>query len=109
MKRRFENLCLVFGPRRGSIKRLTTQAAHAGKPISVVNDQVVTPTSTRELAERLVPLIRERECGLFHMTNTSSCTWYEFAKEIFRLNGLQISIRAITSEQFAARARRPAF
>jgi len=93
----------------GNFVETMLRLARSGKPISVVNDQVVTPTSTRELAERLVPLIRGRESGLFHMTNTSSCTWYEFAKDIFRLSRQQVSVRAITSEQFGARARRPSF
>ena len=93
----------------GNFVETMLRLARSGKLISVVNDQIVTPTSTRDLAERLVPLIRERACGLFHMTNTSSCTWYEFAKEIFRLSRLQGSIRPVTSEQFGARARRPSF
>ena len=93
----------------GNFVETMLRLARSGKPLSVVNDQVVTPTSTRELAERLVPLIRERACGLFHMTNTSSCTWYEFAKEIFRLSRLQVIVDPITSEQFGARARRPSF
>jgi len=50
----------------GNFVETMLRLARSGKLISVVNDQIVTPTSTRDLAERLVPLIRERACGLFH-------------------------------------------
>ena len=93
----------------GNFVETMLRLAGSGKPLSVVNDQVVTPTSTRELAQRLIPLILEKRYGLFHMTNAGSCTWFEFAQEIFRISGLDPKLSPVTSAEFGARARRPAF
>lgn len=79
------------------------------KPLRVVNDQVCTPTSTRELARRLLPLIRSDARGLFHMTNTGECSWHEFAREIFRLSKIEVELSPCTTAEFAAKAARPAY
>ncbi len=79
------------------------------KPIRVVNDQIVNPTSTRDLAEKLVPLMRTKQFGLYHMTNTGECSWYDFAREIFRQVGLSPDLAPTSSEAFGAKARRPAY
>lgn len=90
------------------VERILGLAA-TGRSIRVVNDQVLTPTSTRDLAEKLVPLIRSGQRGLFHMTNTGQCSWYEFAREIFRLAGVAADLGPTTSEAFGAKARRPPY
>jgi len=78
--------------------------AKQGRPITVVNDQEVTPTYTVDLAEQISQLLPTGHLGLFHMTNEGSCTWYEFARAIFDLSHLDVDLSPITSEQ----ARRPA-
>jgi len=75
----------------------------------VVNDQVLTPTSTRDLAEKLLPLVRTRRYGLYHMTNTGECSWYEFAQEIFQRASLAAELEPVSTAAFAARARRPPY
>ena len=85
--------------------RLAAQA----KKLSVVDDQVCTPTSTSDLARHLVPLIRARAQGLFHMTNTGECSWFQFAQEIFRVSGMNAQLVPTTSEAYAAKARRPSY
>lgn len=79
------------------------------QPIRVVNDQCVTPTSTLELAQRLVDLIEIGRFGLFHMTNDGQCSWYEFAAEIFRILRMEADLEGVDSTAYGARARRPAF
>jgi len=90
------------------IERMLRLAAE-GRPLRVVNDQMLTPTSTRELAERLVPLLRTDKYGLYHMTNSGECSWYEFAREIFRLAGVSAALEPVSTAAFAARARRPSY
>ncbi len=90
------------------VERMLRLAAE-GKPLHVVNDQVLTPTSTRDLAEKLLPLLRTRRYGLYHMTNTGECSWYDFAREIFRLAGVPAELEAVSTAAFAARARRPPY
>ena len=90
------------------VERMLRLAAD-GKPLRVVNDQVLTPTSTRDLAEKLLPLLRTRRYGLYHMTNTGECSWYDFAQETFRLAGVPAELEPVSTAAFAARARRPPY
>jgi dTDP-4-dehydrorhamnose reductase len=80
-----------------------------GKSLKVVDDQVCTPTSTSDLAKSLIPLIHGHAQGLFHMTNSGECSWFDFAQEIFRLSGVNAQLAPTTSEAYAARAKRPAY
>lgn len=79
------------------------------KEIKVVNDQIVTPTSTMDVAKKLFELIQTGKYGIYHMTNTGSCSWYEFACEIFKLMKLSTGVLPITTEEFEAKARRPKY
>ncbi len=93
----------------GNFVETMLRLAGQGKPMHVVNDQRLTPTSTRDLAEKLVPLIHTKQYGLYHMTNTGECSWYEFAQEIFRQFGLFPDLAPTTTEAFGAKARRPPY
>jgi dTDP-4-dehydrorhamnose reductase len=88
---------------------LMIRLAEEGKDIKVVDDQILTPTSTKDVARKLHELIQTGKYGLYHMTNTGSCSWYEFACEIFKLTGLSPNVSPTTSEEFGAKARRPAY
>ncbi len=83
--------------------------AQDGRPLRVVNDQWMTPTSSEELATRLAELIRTDRYGLYHMTNEGRCTWFEFASAIFELIDRPVEITAVDTAAFGAKARRPAF
>ncbi|UCD34584.1 MAG: dTDP-4-dehydrorhamnose reductase [Nitrospiraceae bacterium] len=76
--------------------------------LDVVDDQVGSPTCTRDLALKLRELIG-RGYGTYHITNSSYCSWYEFALEVARLKSVATTVRRTTSEQFNRPARRPAF
>jgi dTDP-4-dehydrorhamnose reductase len=67
--------------------------AAAGEPIRVVDDQVFSPTSTRDMAERILVLLeREVPSGIYHAANSGSCSWYGFARALFDLAGLQVDL-----------------
>ena len=83
--------------------------AESKKEIRVVNDQVLTPTSTIDVAEKLSELIMTGKYGLYHMTNTGSCSWFEFTSEIFKLMDINIDIIPVSSEEFGAKAIRPRY
>ena len=83
--------------------------AGEGRTVRVVNDQWVTPTSTAELAERLAALIRTNRFGLYHLTNEGACTWFEFAREIFSLLGLESRLEPVDSRSVDAKAQRPSY
>lgn len=93
----------------GNFVETMIRKAAGNEPIRVVDDQRLTPTSTRELAGATAALIETSHYGLFHVTSKGSCTWYEFAGEIFRLLGLKPDLAPTTSGAFSAAARRPAY
>lgn len=93
----------------GNFVETMLKLAASNKTPRVVNDQVCTPTSTRGLARHLVPLITSRAQGLFHMTSTGECSWFDFARECVRLAGAQMNIIPVSSEQYGAKAKRPAY
>jgi dTDP-4-dehydrorhamnose reductase len=88
---------------------LMLRLAGEGKPIRVVNDQVCTPTSTADLAKATLALIPTGRYGLYHLTNSDACSWHEFAQAIFELAGSPANLSGVTSEEFAALARRPRY
>ena len=77
------------------------------KQISVVNDQRGCPTWTYHLAQAVIDLIETERYGIYHITNSEPTTWFEFAREIFRLSGRDIEVLPVTSDQFPRPARRP--
>jgi dTDP-4-dehydrorhamnose reductase len=83
--------------------------AKRGEPLRVVNDQTVTPTYTVDLARQIARVLPTTHYGLYHMTNEGSCTWYEFAKQIFEITGVEADISPTTSELYKAPAMRPRY
>jgi dTDP-4-dehydrorhamnose reductase len=76
--------------------------------VLVVHDQVGSPTYTWHLAYGLVRLLDSEEYGVHHMAAAGSCSWYEFAKEIFKLSEMDVVTLSATTEMFGAKAPRPA-
>lgn len=77
--------------------------------VKVVSDQRCTPTSTADLATATVNLLQTSATGVVHVTNEGDCTWFEFASAIFRTLGMTVTVTPITSAEFGAAARRPAY
>ena len=78
--------------------------------VSVVTDQIGCPTWTGHLAGALVELAeRPDETGIHHIAGAGSCSWNEFALEIFERAGVDCRVLPATSEQFVRPARRPAY
>lgn len=77
--------------------------------IKVVRDQLGTPTSATELARAIGFLISTDNYGTFHATCEGSCSWADFAQEIFRLAGKPTIVQGITTEEFNSPAARPAY
>ena len=84
-------------------------------PIRVVNDQVLTPTFTGDLAEVVSQIIRPEVCGragaygLYHVTAEGQCSWYEFARKIFELEKLAVDLGPIGTAEFYSPVQRPAY
>lgn len=77
--------------------------------ITVVNDQFGSPTSAKELAKSMLYLLPTDNYGLFHGTCEGSCSWADFATEIFKLAGKSTVVKGITTAEYNAPAKRPAY
>jgi dTDP-4-dehydrorhamnose reductase len=77
--------------------------------VRVVDDEVVTPTSTSQLAKQIVVLSRFDAYGLYHATAEGKCSWYEYAKEIFQLTDTDVRLEIATSAEFPAKVPRPSY
>ena len=84
--------------------------------LSVVNDQIGTPTNAVDLAEALVQIIlfanqqpKKDNYGIYNFSNEGECSWYDFAKKIFEINNVSIDLSAIPTEQFPTPAQRPKY
>jgi dTDP-4-dehydrorhamnose reductase len=77
--------------------------------LSVVSDEILTPTFADDLAGQLNALIEaEPPYGVYHATNAGECSWHEFAEFIFEIAGISIEVKKITSAEWNASAARPA-
>jgi dTDP-4-dehydrorhamnose reductase len=77
--------------------------------LRVVDDQVFSPTYTMDLARKIAQLMATDYYGIFHITNSGACSWYEFAREILKLAGIKTAVVPITSDQYPQKARRPRY
>lgn len=97
----------VFGVHGKNFIKTMLNLAENHDTITVVNDQVGSPTYTYDLSRLLVDMIETEKYGRYHATNEGLCTWYEFAVEIFRQAGIHVNVVPVTSEEFKAKAKRP--
>lgn len=93
----------------GNFVETMRRLAGEGKPVRVVSDQVTAPTNTAEIAEALLPLVRERSRGVVHLAAAEGCSWYEFAAAIFELAGLAPDLQPVTTAEFGAPLERPMY
>jgi dTDP-4-dehydrorhamnose reductase len=77
--------------------------------LRVVDDQIGCPTFTGHLAEAIVAVARTDDYGIHHLAGAGSCSWYEFAREIFERAGVDCHVEPCTTEEYPLPARRPAW
>lgn len=97
------------GGKGGNFVETMLRLAAQGKPLRVVADQVCTPSYTPDVAAATAALLQTGQLGLYHLTNAGACSWHEFAAAIFELAGVRADLTAITSAEYGAAARRPAY
>jgi dTDP-4-dehydrorhamnose reductase len=85
------------------------RAAGAGRSLQVVADQVTAPSYTRDVARAVWGILRSGQPGLYHVSGSGETSWYEFAREIFRREGIAPALTPVTAQEFGARAKRPAY
>ena len=98
----------LYGDGKNFVKTMLKLAGTRDN-VSVVKDQFGSPTSAAELAKMMHHLEPTENYGLFHGTCEGSCSWADFADEIFRLAGLPTKVKHITTEEYGSATRRPAY
>lgn len=98
----------LYGDGKNFVKTML-RLSETNDTVRVVKDQVGSPTSTKELASAIAHLLFTENYGLFHATCEGDCSWAQFTEEIFRLAGRKTRVIPITSEEFGAKAPRPAY
>jgi dTDP-4-dehydrorhamnose reductase len=99
----------LFGIGGRNFVETMLQFAETRNEVTVVRDQIGSPTYTWHLAYGIVRMIEGIEYGIHHMAAAGQCSWYEFAREIFEQAQVECKVLSITSEEFGAAAPRPAF
>lgn len=97
----------VFGSNGNNFVKTMLRLGKERDEISVVADQIGSPTYTPDLAKLLVEMVKTDKYGVYHATNEGYCSWYEFACEIFKQVGIDTKVIPIKTEDFPTGATRP--
>jgi dTDP-4-dehydrorhamnose reductase len=97
----------VYG-RGHNFVRTMLRVAGERDSLRVKDDEFISPTYARDLAEGIAGIIGDGRYGLYHLTNAGSCSWYEFTREIFRLAGVETEVVPIPGSEYPLPAARPA-
>lgn len=102
---------LYSADRKNFSKTMTKLALNGAGEVRVVNDQVGQPTFTGDLAKQIIDLVvSDSPVGIYHGTNSGQATWFEFAQEIFKLAGADISqVIPVSSSEYPRPAKRPSY
>jgi dTDP-4-dehydrorhamnose reductase len=93
----------------GNFVQLMLRLARERGEVRVVTDEVVTPTYTEDLARQIVRLSESPHYGLYHATSQGETTWFDYARTIFELSGLQVRMQAASAEDFPRKVARPKY
>ena len=99
----------VFGPGNTNFAQKVLEWGRQNDRLKIVDDQVSSPTRTRDLADATLGLLETEQFGLYHLTNGGSCSRYEWAKYILDATGWKGVLIPVKSEEFPTPARRPPF
>jgi dTDP-4-dehydrorhamnose reductase len=93
----------------GNFVETMLQKVRRHEPIHVVDDQVLTPTFTGDLADAVIKLIRTEAYGLYHISAEGQCSWFDFAREIFRQSNIHADLAPMSTQQLATPVQRPSY
>ncbi|REK55521.1 MAG: dTDP-4-dehydrorhamnose reductase [Thermobacillus sp.] len=99
----------VYGKYGANFVKTMLKLAEDRDRLKVVHDQVGSPTYTLDLARFLLDLVKTDYYGIYHASNSGTCSWYEFAKAIFEERGLNVEVEPCTTAEFPRPAPRPAY
>lgn len=97
----------VFGLHGNNFIKTMLRLGKERGAVSVVNDQIGSPTYTPDLSRLLADMIATDKYGRYHATNEGLCSWYDFAVEIFKQANLDVTVTPVSSDAFPVKAKRP--
>lgn len=97
----------VFGRQGKNFVKTMLNLAKDKNILSVVSDQVGGPTYTVDLVQCILNIMASEKYGIYHVSNSGRCSWYEFAKEIFEQADIDIQVLPVTTKEFRRPAPRP--
>ena len=97
----------VFGKQGKNFVDTMLRLGKEHDELTVVDDQIGSPTYTWDLSRLLIDMAETEKYGAYHATNEGICSWYEFAKEIFRIKGMKTKVTPVSSDQYPVKAKRP--
>lgn len=97
----------VFGVNGKNFIKTMLNLGKTRDTVTVVDDQIGSPTYTYDLARLLADMIESSRYGRYHATNAGLCSWYEFACEIFKQAGISVHVVPVDSSAYPAKAKRP--
>ncbi len=97
----------VFGEQGRNFIATMLRLSETHDRLSVVCDQIGSPTYAKDLAVLLCDMIQTDRYGIYHATNENVCSWYDLAKTVFALTGKSVALQPVTTAQYAAKALRP--
>jgi len=97
----------VFGINGKNFIRTMLKLAEQRDSVSVVCDQIGSPTYTKDLAPLLCDMIESEKYGVYHATNEGYCSWFDLAKETFLAAGLDMKVEPVGSDAFPSKIKRP--
>lgn len=97
----------VFGENGNNFIDTMLRLSKDRDSLSIINDQVGSPTYTKDLSGLLVDMIETNKYGVYNATNEGFCSWYEFAKKIFEIVNISIEIKPINTLEYPTKATRP--
>lgn len=97
----------VYGINGNNFVKTMRRLAETRDELSVVSDQIGSPTYTRDLAKLLVEMIKTEKYGVYHASNEGFISWAEFAEMIMKKSGLTTKINHIPTSEYPVRAKRP--
>ena len=97
----------VFGINGNNFIKTMLRLSETKTELNVVSDQIGSPTYTYDLAKLLIDMALNNKSGIYHATNEEYCSWYEFAKYIFEVNGKDMKVNPILTKDYPTAAKRP--
>lgn len=97
----------VFGAYGRNFVKTMLALSETHKSLSIVGDQIGSPTYTHDLAPLLADMLESEKYGIYHATNEGFCSWAEFAAEIFRAAGRSVNVTSVPSHAYPTKAVRP--